>query len=250
LVVVLVGEDPASETYVRSKTKKCMDLGIRGDTLRLPASIPAEELARQLDRLNYDKDVNGILVQLPLPKHLNKHAAIERVSPLKDVDGLHPENMGLLMQGNPRLVPCTPDGIMAILKFHAVPLAGAKVVIVGRSEIVGKPMALLALAQNATVTVCHSHTKDLGRETSQADVLIAAMGQKEFIGPEMVKEGAVVIDVGIHRTQDKKLAGDVQFDRVLPKVSAITPVPGGIGPMTIAMLMKNLVTATKLQRSS
>jgi methylenetetrahydrofolate dehydrogenase (NADP+) / methenyltetrahydrofolate cyclohydrolase len=247
LVVVLVGEDPASETYVRSKTKKCLDLGIRGTTLQLPASIEVGEFERHLDRLNADKEVNGILVQLPLPKHLNRYEAVSRLSPLKDVDGLHPENMGLLMQGTPRLVPCTPDGILALLKFHQISLTGAKVVIVGRSDIVGKPMAQLCLGQNATVTVCHSKTKHLERETVQADILIAALGQKQRIGPEMVKEGAVVIDVGIHRTADKKLVGDVDFERVAPKVSAITPVPGGVGPMTIAMLMKNLVTATKLQ---
>lgn len=246
LVVVLVGEDAASQTYVRSKTKKCSDLGIRGETLNLPATVTENELLATIKRLNEDKDVHGILVQLPLPKGIDKNRVIWSIDPRKDVDGLHPENSGRLFAGNPRLVPCTPLGIVELLKHYQLPIEGKRAVVIGRSEIVGKPAALLMLQNQATVVMCHSKTQDLAGECRGADILIAALGQPRFIGPEMVKEGAVVVDVGIHRLEGG-LAGDVDFARVAPKTSAITPVPGGVGPLTIAMLMKNLVTAAKLQ---
>jgi methylenetetrahydrofolate dehydrogenase (NADP+)/methenyltetrahydrofolate cyclohydrolase len=246
VVFVLVGEDPASQTYVGSKTKKCMDLGLRSETLKLAESTTEDELFSTVERLNKDRDVNGILVQLPLPRHISKMRILRAIDPLKDIDGLHPDNVGRLAQGDPRFVPCTPAGILEILKFYTIPLDGAKVVILGRSDIVGKPAALLMLSQNATVTVCHSHTKDLAKEMLAADVLIAALGQPKFVKASMVKEGATVVDVGIHRI-DGKLCGDVDFDDVSTKASAISPVPGGVGPMTIAMLMKNLATAASFQ---
>jgi methylenetetrahydrofolate dehydrogenase (NADP+)/methenyltetrahydrofolate cyclohydrolase len=246
IVFIMVGDNAASQTYVRAKGKKCRDLGLLSETIVMPAETTEEELFQKLHSLNRDKDVQGILVQLPLPGHLDKNRVLREIDPLKDVDGLHPESMGRLMQGEPRFVPCTPAGVYEILKFYNVPVEGAKVVVVGRSEIVGKPAALLMLLHNATVTVCHSKTRDLEKVTSEADILIVAMGKPKFIGPQHVKPGAVVIDVGIHRVNDK-LVGDVDFEAVAPKAKAITPVPGGVGPMTIAMLMKNLVTAAKLQ---
>jgi len=247
MVVVLVGKDPASQTYVRSKTKKCMDLGIRGETMELPDSTSEAELLGKIRELNEDKTVHGILVQLPLPSHINKTRIVREIHSLKDVDGLTPENTGRLWQGDAQLVPCTPAGIIEMLKFYGIPIEGARAVVVGRSEIVGKPIANLLLGHQATVTICHSKTHHLAEETKRADILIAAMGKAKFIGPEMVRDGATVIDVGIHRINDK-LCGDVDFEKVAPKVGAISPVPGGVGPMTIAMLMKNLVTAAKLQQ--
>lgn len=246
LMVVLVGDDPASQTYVRSKTKKCSDLGIRSETLALPSSTTEAELLDTIKKLNQDKDVHGILVQLPLPKGIDKNRVIWSIDPKKDVDGLHPENSGRLFAGEPRLVPCTPLGVIEIFSFYNLPIQGKRAVIIGRSDIVGKPAAMLMLQNQATVVVCHSKTKDLTAETKSADIVIAALGQPRFIKPEMVKDGAVVIDVGIHRTENG-LCGDVDFDAVAPKTTAITPVPGGVGPLTIAMLMKNLVLAAKLQ---
>jgi len=246
LVVVLVGEDPASQTYVRSKGKKCQDLGLLSETVLLPATITEDELIQRVHALNKDKSVHGILIQLPLPAGVNKNRVLREIDPKKDVDGLHPENQGRLFQGEPRFLPCTPAGVIEILKFHSIPIEGAKATVIGRSEIVGKPVGQLLLMNNATVQMCHSKTRDLKRETAAADILIVAMGKPGFVQAEMVKEGAVVIDVGIHRI-DGKLVGDVDFASVSPKASAITPVPGGVGPMTIAMLMKNLIHAASLQ---
>lgn len=245
LVVVLVGDNAASQTYVRSKTKKCSDLGIRSETVLLPGTVSEAELLETIKKLNHDKDVHGILVQLPLPKHVDKNRILWAIDPKKDVDGLHPENSGRLFAGEMRLVPCTPLGIIEMLKFYQITMEGKHAVVVGRSDIVGKPAALLLLHQNATVTICHSKTPDLARHMREADILIAAMGQPKYVGPEQVKEGSVIVDVGIHRV-DTGLVGDVDFEKVAPKVRAITPVPGGVGPLTIAMLMKNLVQAARL----
>jgi len=247
MTVILVGEDPASQTYVRSKTKKCQDLGIRSDTITLPATVSEEDLLAHVDRLNRDKDTHGILIQLPLPAHITRTRVLRAIHPLKDVDGLHPDNAGRLMQGDPVLVPCTPAGVIEILKFYSIPIEGQRAVVLGRSDIVGKPVAQLLLMNNATVTVCHSKTKNLKEETQRADILVAAIGQRRFVTADMVRSGAVVIDVGIHRTETG-LCGDVDFAAVSPKVAGITPVPGGVGPMTIAMLMKNLIAAARLQK--
>lgn len=248
IVFILVGSDPASQTYVKSKAKKCLDLGIRSETVQFADTTPEEILVSRIRELNIDADTHGVLVQLPLPAHISRARVVRELNPLKDVDGLHPENAGRLFQGDPRFVPCTPAGILEILKFHSVALEGSHAVIVGRSEIVGKPVSQLLLMQNSTVTLCHSKTKELERHTRSADILIVAMGKLKFVGATMVKEGATVIDVGIHRV-DGNFVGDVDFEAVLPKVHAITPVPGGVGPMTIAMLMKNLIQAATLQVS-
>jgi methylenetetrahydrofolate dehydrogenase (NADP+) / methenyltetrahydrofolate cyclohydrolase len=246
ITFVIVGDDPASQTYVRSKTNKAMALGIRGETISMPASSTEDQVVAKVRELNADRDVNGILVQLPLPGGINKSRVLQEIDPNKDVDGLHPVNVGHLALGEPRLVPCTPAGIIEILKFYSIPIEGARAVVVGRSDIVGKPVAQLLLMNNATVTLCHSRTKNLKDETSRADIVIAALGQLEFIRADMVKENATIIDVGIHRTPNG-IMGDVAFGEVSQKVGALTPVPGGVGPMTIAMLMKNLVTATNFQ---
>jgi methylenetetrahydrofolate dehydrogenase (NADP+) / methenyltetrahydrofolate cyclohydrolase len=249
IVFVLVGEDGASQTYVRMKGKKCTDLGLRGETLRLPSDTTESQLLTTIHRLNADAEVNGILVQLPLPRHIDKNKVLREINPAKDVDGLHPDNAGRLFQGDPRFVPCTPFGVMEILKFYSIPVEGKNAVVIGRSEIVGKPMAQLLLAANATVTICHSKTRDLPAVTRQADILVAALGRPRFVTDEMVKPGATVIDVGIHRIDDK-IVGDVDFDKVSQVASHLTPVPGGVGPMTIAMLMKNLVlSATSAAKS-
>lgn len=246
IVFMLIGEDPASQTYVRSKSKKCRDLGFLSETMPLPATISEDDLVSKIRSLNKDKDVHGILLQLPLPKGMNKNRILSEIDPLKDVDGLHPINAGLLMQGTPRLVPCTPLGIIDMLKFYNIPIEGKRAVVIGRSEIVGKPMAQLLLMQNATVTVCHSKTVNLEEETKRADILIAALGKARFLGTQHVKEGAVVVDVGIHRI-DGILCGDVDFDKTASKCAFVSPVPGGVGPLTIATLMRNLVLATALQ---
>lgn len=246
IVFILVGDNAASQTYVQSKTKKCLDLGLRSETVKLAADVSEESLIAKIKSLNEDRDVHGILLQLPLPEHLNKLHVLHQISPLKDVDGLHPDNVGRMMQGDARFVPCTPAGIIEILKYYSLPIEGKKAVVLGRSEIVGKPVAQLLLAHNATVTICHSKTKNLAEETRHADILVAALGKPKFITADYVKDGAIVIDVGIHRV-DGKLVGDVDFDLVAPKASAISPVPGGVGPMTIAMLMKNLAQAATLQ---
>lgn len=246
LVVVLVGNDPASETYVRSKAKKCQALGLQSETVLFPESVSEEELLKKIQNLNQDESVHGVLIQLPLPKHIQKKKLFDLLDPKKDVDGLTPENAGRLVQGLPQLIPCTPYGVIEMLKFYSIPMAGRNAVVLGRSDIVGKPMALLLLNENATVTVCHSKTQSIEELTKKADIVVAALGKPRWLGPQMVREGAVIVDVGIHR-ESTGLCGDVDFEKVKSKCEAITPVPGGVGPMTIAMLMKNLVQATALQ---
>ncbi|SFU90026.1 bifunctional methylenetetrahydrofolate dehydrogenase/methenyltetrahydrofolate cyclohydrolase FolD [Alicyclobacillus macrosporangiidus] len=240
LVVVLVGDHPASASYVRGKQRTAEKIGLAGEVRHLPASVTAEELLGVIDTLNADPDVDGILVQLPLPAHLDERTVIERIAPEKDVDGFHPLNVGRNFAGVPAVWPCTPAGIMALLEHYRLPVAGRHAVVVGRSNIVGKPMAQMLLQADATVTVCHSKTPDLGVHTRQADILVVAAGVPGLIGAEHVKPGAVVVDVGIHRV-DGRLVGDVDFEAVAPVVQAITPVPGGVGPLTVAMLMVNTV---------
>lgn len=248
LAVIQVGNDPASTVYVGNKKKACEYIGIRSLAYELPEETPEEELLQLIKELNDRDDVNGILVQLPLPAHMGEDKVIQTISPKKDVDGFHPQSVGALSIGQPGFVSCTPAGVIQLLKRTGVEINGKECVIVGRSNIVGKPMALLMLRENATVTVCHSHTKDLKEVTKRADILIVAIGKPKFITKEYVKDGAVVIDVGIHRGADGKLCGDVDYDDVAPITHAITPVPGGVGPMTIAMLMNNCVEAKGLQK--
>ena len=243
LVVILVGDNQASQTYVRNKERGCQYIGIESEILRHDASFSEIELLQDINDLNNDDTVDGILVQLPLPQHINEEKVLDAIVPSKDVDGFHPENVAKLFLGQHSLVPCTPKGMMVLLEEINYDLAGKEVVIVGRSNIVGKPVALLCLQKNATVTIAHSQTKDLKAVCSRADVLIAAIGKPKFFNHEYVKDGAVVLDVGINRDENNKLCGDVDFDDVKDKVSAITPVPGGIGPMTITMLMKNTIEA-------
>lgn len=247
LAVIQVGNDPASTVYVGNKKKACEYIGIRSLAYELPEETPEEELLQLIKELNDRDDVNGILVQLPLPAHMDEDKVIQTISPKKDVDGFHPQSVGALSIGQPGFVSCTPAGVIQLLKRTGVEIDGKECVIVGRSNIVGKPMALLMLRENATVTVCHSHTKDLKEVTKRADILIVAIGKPKFITKEYVKDGAVVIDIGIHRGADGKLCGDVDYDDVAPITHAITPVPGGVGPMTIAMLMNNCVEAKGLQ---
>ena len=247
LAVIQVGNDPASTVYVGNKKKACEYIGIRSLAYELPEETPEEELLQLIKELNDRDDVNGILVQLPLPAHMDEDKVIQTISPKKDVDGFHPQSVGALSIGQPGFVSCTPAGVIQLLKRTGVEINGKECVIVGLSNIVGKPMALLMLRENATVTVCHSHTKDLKEVTKRADILIVAIGKPKFITKEYVKDGAVVIDVGIHRGADGKLCGDVDYDDVAPITYAITPVPGGVGPMTIAMLMNNCVEAKGLQ---
>ncbi len=241
LAVIQVGSDPASSVYVGNKKKACDYIGIESLSYELPENIAQEELLKLIDRLNQDEKVNGILVQLPLPKHIDEQTVIRTISPQKDVDGFHIQNIGALCAGVSGYVPCTPAGIIQLLKRSGIEIAGKYCVVIGRSNIVGKPMALLMLRENATVTVCHSHTYNLREIAKQADILIVAVGKPKFIDETYVKEGAVVIDVGIHRDENNKLCGDVDFEKAAPHTSAITPVPGGVGPMTIAMLMNNCV---------
>ena len=243
LVVILVGDNQASQTYVRNKERGCQYIGIESEILRHDASFSEIELLQEINDLNNDDTVDGILVQLPLPQHINEEKVLDAIVPSKDVDGFHPENVAKLFLGQHSLVPCTPKGMMVLLEEINYDLAGKEVVIVGRSNIVGKPVALLCLQKNATVTIAHSQTIDLKAVCSRADVLIAAIGKPKFFNHEYVKDGAVVLDVGINRDENNKLCGDVDFDDVKDKVSAITPVPGGIGPMTITMLMKNTIEA-------
>ena len=245
LSVVIVGEDPASQVYVRNKARACEEVGFDSHVYALPASTTEEELLSLIDRLNADSSVHGILVQLPLPKHLDETAVLLRIDPKKDVDAFHPYNVGQLTIGNPTFLPCTPAGVMELLRRSGIDPAGKHCVVVGRSNIVGKPMALLLLAANGTVTVCHSRTRDLAAVTRSADILVVAIGRAKFITADMVKPGAVVIDVGMDRDENGKLCGDVDFDAVEPVASAITPVPGGVGPMTITMLLRNTLTAAK-----
>lgn len=246
LAVVLVGEDPASAVYVRNKHRGCEEVGIRSDVYTLPAETTEEELLALLRKLNADDTVHGILVQLPLPKHISEEKVIHTIRPEKDVDAFHPQNAGNILLGKYSFLPCTPAGVMELLAAYDIPIAGKECVVVGRSNIVGKPQALLLLEKNGTVTVCHSRTKDLAEVTRRADILVVAIGRPCFITADMVKEGAVVIDVGINRKEDGKLCGDVDFDAVEPKASAITPVPGGVGPMTITMLLRNALRAAEL----
>lgn len=249
LAVIQVGNDPASTVYVGNKKKACEYIGIHSLSYELPEETAEEELLALVEKLNADEKVHGILVQLPLPSHIDEDKVIETISPKKDVDGFHPQSVGALSIGQPGFVSCTPAGVIQLLKRSGVKIDGSECVIVGRSNIVGKPMAMLMLRENATVTVCHSHTKDLEEVTKRADILIVAIGRPKFITKEYVKKGAVVIDVGIHRNENNKLCGDVDFDDVEPVASAITPVPGGVGPMTIAMLMNNCVEAKGIQNA-
>ncbi len=250
LAVILVGNDPASQVYVGNKKKACEYCGFESVSIELPEETTEEELLNVIDGLNKDNKVHGILVQLPLPKHINEERVILAIAPEKDVDGFHPVNVGNLLIGRPGFVSCTPAGVIELLRRSGVSIEGKECVVVGRSNIVGKPMSVLMLRENATVTVCHSRTKDLKEVTKRADILIVAIGKPKFITEEYVKQGAVVIDVGIHRIEDKKLCGDVDFDAVSGKCEKITPVPGGVGPMTIAMLMKNTLIAAENTREA
>lgn len=247
LAVIQVGTDPASTVYVGNKKKACAYTGIRSLAYELPEETSQEELLRLIEELNGRKDVNGILVQLPLPAQIEEDVIIRAIDPRKDVDGFHPRNVGALCIGEPGFVSCTPAGIIELLKRSGIDIEGKECVVVGRSNIVGKPMSMLLLRENATVTVAHSRTKNLAEVTGRADILVVAVGKPKFITAEYVREGAVVIDVGIHRTAEGKLCGDVDYDAVAPRCSAITPVPGGVGPMTIAMLMHNCVVSLQLQ---
>ena len=243
LAVVLVGEDPASQVYVGRKAKACVEVGFLSREYKLPADTSEARMLEIITELNQDQLIHGILVQLPLPKNISTDKIIAAIDPRKDIDGFHPFNVGGLVIGSPLFIPCTPQGIMELIASTGIDLKGKEAVVVGRSNIVGKPMALLLLAQHATVTICHSRTKDLPAVTRRADILIAAVGKAHMIKADMVKDGVLVIDVGMNRLENGKLAGDVDFDEVAPKASFITPVPGGVGPMTIAMLMKNTLNA-------
>ena len=242
LAVIQVGADPASSVYVRNKKKACEYCGIKSLSYELPEETTEEELLKLIRDLNNREDCNGILVQLPLPRHINEEKILDEISPLKDVDGFHPMNVGALSIGKPGYVSCTPAGVIELIKRSGYTIEGKECVVIGRSNIVGKPMALLLLRENGTVTVTHSRTKDLREVTKRADILVVAIGKPKMIDASYVKDGAVVIDVGIHRDSDNKLCGDVDFDSVSEIAEAITPVPGGVGPMTIAMLMKNCIT--------
>lgn len=248
LAVIQVGSDPASSVYVGNKKKACEYIGIHSLAYELPEETSEKELLNLIENLNQREDVNGILVQLPLPKHITEEKVLNTIHPLKDVDGFHPQNVGALCIGKPGFVSCTPAGIIQLLKRSNIEIAGKECVVIGRSNIVGKPMALLLLQENGTVTIIHSKTKDLKEVTRRADILIVAIGKPKMITEDYIKEGAVVIDVGIHRNEKNKLCGDVDYESVASKCSAITPVPGGVGPMTIAMLMHNCVASVALQQ--
>ncbi len=251
LAVVLVGEDPASQVYVRNKTKTSKDLGMNSEQINLSVNTTQAELEAKIDELNENPSIHAILVQLPLPKHLNEERALDRISALKDVDGLHIENQGLLWAGRPRTIPCTPNGVMKILEHYKIETAGKRAVVIGRSQIVGKPMASLLLAANATVSICHSRTKDLKSYTTQAEIVVVAAGIERFLGKEMFAKDSVVIDVGMHRPSTgpfaNKLCGDVRYEELTEWASAATPVPGGVGPMTIQMLMENTFLLAELK---
>ena len=247
LAVVLVGENPASQVYVRNKRKACAEVGFYSEAYEIPAETTQEELLALIDKLNADDNINGILVQLPLPKHLNEEEVLLRIDPFKDVDAFHPYNVGRIMIGNHNFLPCTPAGVMELLHRSGISCNGKECVVIGRSNIVGKPMAMLMLHDNGTVTICHSRTPDLAAVTRRADILVVAIGKADFVKADMVKEGAVVIDVGMNRRADGKLTGDVDFESVRPVASYITPVPGGVGPMTITMLMQNTLCAAKIK---
>ena len=249
LAVILVGNNPASAVYVRNKRRACQQVGIDSYQIEMPEDTTEKELLSKIDELNSDDKVNGILVQLPLPGHISEEKVIERISPLKDVDAFHPSNVGRIMIGNYTFLPCTPAGIIALLDYYKVEIAGKRCVVIGRSNIVGKPMSLLLTERNGTVTLCHSKTQSLKEITHEADIIVVAIGRPYFLTADMVKEGAVVIDVGINRLDDGKLVGDVCFDEVKDKASMITPVPGGVGPMTITMLLYNALSAAKMQNA-
>ena len=249
LAVILVGSDPASQIYVRNKKKACEEVGFKSFEYLMPESTTEEELKELVNKLNHTSEVHGILCQLPLPKHISEKAVIESISPIKDGDAFHPVNVGRIMTGDYNFLPCTPAGIMELIKSTGVEIAGKKCVVVGRSNIVGKPMAMLLLHANGTVTMCHSKTADLKKECLEADILVVATGKAKMIKADMVKPGAVVIDVGMDRDENGKLCGDVDFDEVSKVAGYITPVPGGVGPMTIAMLMRNTYTAAKIAAS-
>ena len=245
LAVIIVGEDPASKVYVRNKERACEECGFYSEKYALPEETTQEELLGLIDELNHNPHIDGILCQLPVPKHIDEQAIIDAISPEKDVDAFHPINVGKIMVGNFDFLPCTPAGVMQLLEEYSIDPNGKNCVVIGRSNIVGKPMAMLLLHKNGTVTICHSRTKNLKEVCAQADILVAAVGKADFVTADMVKEGAVVIDVGMNR-KDGKLCGDVAFDEVNEKASYLTPVPGGVGPMTITMLMKNTLKAAKL----
>ena len=246
LAVIIVGNDPASRVYVNNKKKACEFTGMRSVEYAMPEETTEEELLSVIDKLNADESINGILCQLPVPKHISEKAVIERISPKKDVDVFSAENVGKMWQGDYDMASCTPMGVIELLDYYGIDVCGKNCVIIGRSNIVGKPMASLLLERSATVTICHSRTKNLSEITSKADLIVAAVGRAKFVTADMVKEGAIVVDVGINRNEDGKLCGDVDFENVKDKCAAITPVPGGVGPMTIAMLMKNAVRASQL----
>lgn len=249
LAVIIVGEDPASQVYVRNKEKACEEVGFFSEKFALPESTTQEELNALVKELNERDDINGILCQLPLPKHLDDKEVINLINPIKDVDAFHPVNVGAIMIGDYNFLPCTPAGVMELIHSTGVDVCGKKAVVIGRSNIVGKPMAMLLLHENATVEITHSRTQNLAEVTAGADILVAAIGKAKFVTADMVKEGAVVIDVGMNRDENGKLCGDVDFEAVTDKCSYITPVPGGVGPMTISMLMQNTLTAAKIQNS-
>lgn len=249
LAVIIVGEDPASQVYVRNKEKACDEVGFYSEKYALPENTTQEELNALVEKLNKRDDINGILCQLPLPSHLDDKEVINLINPIKDVDAFHPVNVGAIMIGDYNFLPCTPAGIMELIHSTGVDVTGKKAVVMGRSNIVGKPMAMLLLHENATVEITHSKTANLADITKEADILVAAVGKPKFVTADMVKEGAVVIDVGMDRDENGKLCGDVDFDSVAEKCSYITPVPGGVGPMTISMLMQNTLTAAKLQNN-
>lgn len=249
LAVVIVGDDPASRVYVNNKKKACEVVGFKSEEYALPASTTQEELLELVNTLNNKPDINGILVQLPLPEHLDDKAVIEAINPQKDVDAFHAVNVGKIMLGEYDFLPCTPSGVMEMLHAYDIPVSGKNCVVIGRSNIVGKPMAMLLLHENGTVTICHSRTQNLTEVCREADILVAAVGKPKFVTADMVKEGAVVIDVGMDRDENGKLCGDVDFENVKDKCSYITPVPGGVGPMTISTLMKNTLKACKIQNN-
>lgn len=247
LAVILVGDNPASQVYVRNKHKACLEVGIESYQIEYPSDVSEEDLLNKINELNSDDMINGILVQLPLPKHINEKNVLNSITPLKDVDAFHPENVGRIMIGHYNLLPCTPAGIIALLDYYNVDICGKNSVVIGRSNIVGKPMSLLLLERNGTVTICHSKTNNLAEIARTADILVVAVGRAGFVTRDMVKDGAVVIDVGTNRNEEGKLVGDVDFNSVKDVASLITPVPGGVGPMTITMLLRNTLSAAKMQ---
>jgi methylenetetrahydrofolate dehydrogenase (NADP+)/methenyltetrahydrofolate cyclohydrolase len=250
LTVLIAGDDPASKVYVRNKTLAAKEIGVRSELIELPGSVSEQQLLDQVAKLNANREVHGILVQLPLPKHIDSARVLETIAPAKDVDGFHEANLGALMAGRPGVVPCTPLGCMRLIEHAGVQIAGRHAVVLGRSNIVGKPVAMLLLQKDATVTICHSKTPELAAVTREADILVAAVGRAKLVGAAMVKPGACVIDVGINRLPDGKLAGDVDYDAVKQVAGWITPVPGGVGPMTIAMLLENCLSAAAREKSA